>query len=962
MWARYGAGAFGPSVIRCGASVNTDRYQKITTILREALALPEPERAAFIDERCGGDLELRDQVRAHLAGQDQRTIAPGATPFNGDAVSGERGEEPGGRSNEPGADRTYPDYAALFETPPADGLSRHAVDSESAADDAERIASRRGALFPTAAPTLAGRRLAKYDILEVLGEGGMGMVYLARQANPSRTVALKVIRPGLLTPRLLRRFEHESHVLGLLQHPGIAQIYEAGAADAGSGLQPFFAMEYVKGLPLTDYADSKGLDVERRLELFVRVCEAVHHAHQKGVIHRDLKPGNILVVEDAAIGRAQPKVLDFGVARATDQDLASATMQTDAGQLVGTIPYMSPEQVSGRPGDMDTRSDVYALGVILYELLSGKLPYEVTQKTIPEAVRIIGLEEPTPLGLANRTLKGDLQTIAAKALEKDKERRYQSAHELSLDVGRYLRDEPISARPPSSWYQFTKFAARNRALVGGVAAAFLLLCLGIAGTAWQAAEATAGRELAEEQGRIAREAERRARDDSETAQRINNFLIGMLGALNPEEAQGEIPTLQELIDRAAADIGDQFADRPAVEIGIRETLGHTYMSLSLFEDAMAQYNAILDVCRREWGGSDRQTLNARRNVVGALSEMGRYDESEPMAREVIAGLESAFGPDDADAASARMELARILQETGRMAEAEPLFRESIEVLRRHPDRIKNLATAMHNLGTALKDSAKYEEGIAILRETLKLRLDTVGPNHPDTFFTKNSLAAALLRAPGGGYTQEGEALIRETLDDRTRVLGPDHSSTITTASNLAVTLIEQKRLDEALPLAERAYEAWQTKLGDQHPKTVTAMANLAYLYEDLSRLEEAERLYRRAVEISGRTKSRTDPETWSPINNLAMLLVKQGELEEAESLYRELLDRCDGVVPRTHPYFAIFQNNFGECLTLVGKYEEAQANLEESRTNMAAVFPEGHPRLAKAQERLDQLSQRRAAK
>lgn len=330
---------------------------------------------------------------------------------------------------------------------------------------------------PSAAGLLApGAKFGRYTIVRPIGAGGMGAVYEATQESPRRSIALKVIR-GTLSAQLLRRFEHESQVLGRLQHPGIAQVYEAGSVqDERGDVVPFFAMELIKGVPLTEYAAANNLGTRERLELVARICDAVYHAHQKGVIHRDLKPGNILVDESG-----QPKVLDFGVARATDSDIQQTTMQTDIGQLIGTVPYMSPEQVGGDPSELDTRSDVYALGVIAYELLAGRLPYDLQKKMIHEAVRVIREEDPTRLSSLNRTLRGDIETIVAKALEKDKQRRYQSAEALGSDIRRYLKDEPITARPASTWYQAAKFARRNKVLVVGVAATFAVLFAGVIG-------------------------------------------------------------------------------------------------------------------------------------------------------------------------------------------------------------------------------------------------------------------------------------------------------------------------------------------------------------------------------------------------------------------------------------------------------------------------------------------------
>ena len=381
--------------------MNVERRRQIEEVYRAARRQEPGHVRVFLVEACGADEELRIEVEALL---------------------------------------NQPLCEALTGSP----------------DEALSVAQRSEVCAAASAP-FQPANLGNYRILRLLGEGGMGVVYQAEQEHPRRVVALKVIKPGLVSPELLRRFEHEVRALGRLQHPGIAQIYEAGTAETGFGPQPYFAMEFIRGRPLLEYAVQQQLNTRERLDLMVRICEAVHHAHQRGVIHRDLKPSNILVDETG-----QPKILDFGVARATDSD-AHATRQTDLGQLVGTLAYMSPEQVLGDPLELDTRSDVYTLGVILYELLAGCMPYRISDK-LHEVVHVIKEEEPTPLSSINRSYRGDVETIVAKALEKDKTRRYPSAADLGADIQRYLRDEPIVARPASTIYQLRKFARRR----GGV--------------------------------------------------------------------------------------------------------------------------------------------------------------------------------------------------------------------------------------------------------------------------------------------------------------------------------------------------------------------------------------------------------------------------------------------------------------------------------------------------------------
>ena len=386
--------------------------------------------------------------------------------------------------------------------------------------------------------------LGRYRVVREIGSGSMGTVFEAELESPRRTVAVKVLRPSLSTAPMLRRFQFEASVLKRLDHPFVARFYDSGTTDTGHGPQPFFAMEFVDGRPLTDYADEQALRTRPRLELLARVCDAVHHAHTKGVIHRDLKPGHILV---DATGR--PRILDFGMARAIHGDRGPRTEHTATGQLVGTLRYMSPEQAAGDPAHVDTRCDIYSLGVIGFELLGGQPPYSLSKKSVPEAVRIIAESDPPRLGVLRRPLRGDVETIIAKALEKEKDRRYQSASDLAADIRRFLRDEPIIARPPSVTYQLSKYAKRNKAWFGGAVAALVLFTLGAVGTGYgflNAVEQRRRAEVREREARLARAdadaqrsiAEQRlsdaeaAHDESEA---VTKLLARMLESVDPQE-------------------------------------------------------------------------------------------------------------------------------------------------------------------------------------------------------------------------------------------------------------------------------------------------------------------------------------------------------------------------------------------------------------------------------------------
>ncbi len=606
--------------------------------------------------------------------------------------------------------------------------------------------------------------IGPYRLVRVLGEGGMGTVFEAQQDSPRRSVALKVIRAGFLSGEHLRRFKQESQVLGRLQHPGIAQIYEAGMATDQEGRPvPFFAMEFIKGLPLTDYAAARKLGTRDRLDLLAKVCDAVYHAHQKGVIHRDLKPGNIMVDESG-----QPKILDFGVARATDSDVQQATLRTDIGQLIGTIPYMSPEQVGGDPGEMDTRSDVYALGVIAYELLAGRMPYDLQKKMIHEAARVIREDEPTRLSSINRTLRGDVETIVSKALEKDKTRRYQSAESLASDIRRYLKDEPIAARPASTWYQFRKFAARHKGLVGGVALAVILLLAGIAGTGLalkraltaesgltvQLTETQKQKGLAEENA--AKETKARAH-----AEAINTFVTKALQSGDPMESGAQETTIAQAMDNAVKEIdAGAFKDEPETEADLRDT------------------------------------------IATILLNNGKFAEAEPLYTRALAIYEMAHGKDHPDVAACLNNLAALFVAQRKYAEAEPLYTRALAIWERavgkdHPE----VATTLNNLAALFVAQRKYVQAEPLYTRALAMWEKALDPDHPDVAASLNNLA--LLYAELGRFA-EAEPHSKRALAIVEKALGKDHPYVAKCLESLAKLYRKTDRAKEAEPLEERA--------------------------------------------------------------------------------------------------------------------------------------------------------------
>jgi serine/threonine protein kinase len=627
------------------------QWEIVKSVFADAVEMDPRGRDTFLAERCGTDTAVRLEIDRLLSLQSERTLPP---------------DDQG--------------------------------DLDGQATDVAR-----------ASPFLrADDRIGSYRVLGVLGEGGMGIVYLAQQDRPRRTVALKVIRPGISTTEMLRRFEHEAQVLGRLQHPGIAQIFEAGTSNTGRGPQPYFAMELLCGRTLVQYATAAGLGTRERMELMARVCDAVQHAHEKGVIHRDLKPGNILVDESG-----QPKVLDFGVARATDADVQATTLRTDMGQLLGTVPYMSPEQAAGAVDDVDSRSDVYSLGVVLYELLTEQLPYEISGRMVHEAVRIIREDEPRRLSAVNPAFRGDIETIVGKALLKERARRYQSAADLGADIRRYLRSEPIAARAPTAAYQIARFAKQHRA--------------------HEAAEAMA----------------------------INKFLLELLGSAESILSSGKENTVRQILDRAAERLEmGSLRDRPELEAELRASLGRTYHALGVLDRAETHLRSAIQLTTRLFS-AEHPTVAAIRVCLGnTLYTRGRTDEAAELLRGSLEARIRMLGPSHPDVADGLCALADVLYAEGDPAQAESLYRQAIAI--EHGGRANAFGAALMGLGGCLLDLDRVEEAEPILRRCLGIQAAELPEGHWRLVSTRGLIAACLVRR---GHHDEAEPILLEVWAD-----------------------------------------------------------------------------------------------------------------------------------------------------------------------------------------------------
>ena len=724
-------------------------------------------------------------------------------------------------------------------------------------------------------------KIGHYRLVRVLGEGGMGTVFEAEQEQPRRRVALKVIRASWAHAQLLERFERESHALGLLHHSGIAQIYEAGSAETGAGLQPFFAMELIHGQPLTEYARTHKLGIRQRLALVIQVCEAVQHAHQRGIIHRDLKPGNILVDQ-----MGQAKILDFGLARLTNSD-AEATRQTDVGQILGTLAYMSPEQILADPTVLDTRSDVYAVGVMLYELLAEKLPYTISRQ-VHEAMRSIQESDPAPLSSMNRLYRGDIETIVGKALEKEKDRRYASAADLAADIRRYLEDQPITARPASTAYQLRKFAKRHKALVTGIAAVFVVLVTGVVASSWEAVRA--------------RKAERKAQQESEIAQAVNDFLrrdlLAQASAYNQSKPDPDLK-VRTAVDLAAQNISGKFDHQPEVEAAIRGTIGTTYMGLGLYSQSREQLERALELNQKVLGPANQKTIETMLELANTEEAQGKFPEAESVAKKALDLSRPSLGPEHRDTLRIMERLVSIDDELGKFSEGEALGVQALNISRRinGPDSLET-ANCMYFLAIMYYEQGKTAESQFLNQQAVDIRRRLLGADHPDTLNAMNNLATTYTQ--GRNYS-EAEALNKELIERRGRVLGPDHPDTLDAMVNLAFDYGKEKKYADAQALDEQTLRAQRRVLGPEHPLTLRSMHNLGNDLRAQGHLAEAEAIDRQTLEIRGRVLGPESPDTFWSMSSLASDNYMAGKYQQAAELDTKVAELRSRVLGAQNP-------------------------------------------------------------
>jgi len=747
---------------------------------------------------------------------------------------------------------------------------------------------------PSVPPEPPPDSIGPYKILRKLGEGGMGEVYEAWQQEPvRRRVALKLIKVGMDTRQVVARFEGERQALARMEHPNIARVFDAGATEAG---RPFFAMEYVPGVPITRYCDTQRMDTAARLRLFIQVCRGVQHAHQKGIIHRDVKPSNVLVtLQD---DRPVPKIIDFGVAKATQEPLTDQTLRTAVGHVVGTIEYMSPEQAEGTGLDIDTRTDVYALGVLLYELLVGVLPFEsrtLRRAAADEIRRVIREEEPprpstrlissgpastetarrrkADVASLARQLRGDLDWITMKALEKDRTRRYASAADMAADVERHLRNEPVLASPPSALYRARKFVRRHRTGVVAGATVFGALCVGIVGT-------TVGMIRAHR-------AERVAREQADTATQIADFLEEMFRLSDPNQLRANTITAREILDEGTRRIERDLTGQPAVQARLLARVGGVYRNLGLLDEAAPLLERSLEIRRELFGEDDPEVAHSLHELAWLAWSRGDYEKALSLAERSVAIREKTLEPDDLD-----------------------------------------LAEGLHTVGLIRWSAGDFAGAREPIERALAIRERKLGPDHPDVADCLNSLGALYYRMDDYAGARE---LWERALSIREKSLGPDHPFVAATLSNLAVVLTETGDYAGAMPLLKRAIAIQEKALGPDHPDLASGLNNLGELLMGMDDLEGARPLYERAIAIQERAAGPDHPELARYLANLARVERLAGNLTTARQLAQRSLAIREKALDPGHTDIAWGEYGLGMIEVDEAEYESAESRFERAK-------------------------------
>jgi eukaryotic-like serine/threonine-protein kinase len=852
-----------------------ENWERVKEILHQAMQLAPEKRSEFLDGACVSDAALREEIESLLLADVDLCSGFLQTQL----LAGELGSDA----------NAFGFIGALAE----------------------------GQIFAQ-----------RFQLIRKLGEGGMGQVWLAEQTSPvKRQVALKLIKAGMYDESVVQRFQSERQSLAMMDHPAIAKVFDAGTTPQG---QPYIVMEYVPGLPITEYCDQKKLKIADRLELFIQVCEGVQHAHQKAIIHRDLKPANILIVE--VDGKATPRIIDFGLAKAVTPQGGDEPLHTRLGLFMGTPGYMSPEQADPNMQDIDTRTDVYSLGVVLYVLLAGLQPFDTKQRqkrSFDELLRKVREEEPPrpstkvstdraiSAGTAEarstvpkqlvKMLRGDLDWIAMRALEKDRARRYGTPSELAADIRRYLNHEPVVARPASVGYLLRRYARRHRVAMGVAAGLVLVLA------AFSVLQALQLRRTTRERDRANRERDR--------ATRITDFMTGMFKVSDPSQARGNSVTAREILDKASNDMGAGLAKDPEVQSQMTQVMATTYQNLGLYPRAHELAKRALDSRLSLLGPDDPKTLESIAQLGWILDHQGQYAEADKLEREALAGERRALGSGDPLTLETMGHLAFVLEEQGRFAEGEKLAREAVEVgTRTQGPESSQVMHSMKYLGDSLWYQGRYAEAEREDRQLVDVERRVSGPDHPETLTAANDLALSL---ESQGRYAEAEQMYRENVATAQRVLGPEHPQTIGFLQNFAGLLFTEGRDADAEKLYREVLAIQVKSLGVDHPDTLTTQSELSDALFEEGRLHEAEKMQREILAARVRVLGPENPRTLGSKGDIARTLIEEGDYAEAEKLAREAFETGIRTVGPFNGNNLFALRQLGKALAHEHRYDEA---------------------------------------